>query len=1055
MTATFTPPAIDADQLTAFLDLVMPGDTVHEIALFDALDGRSLPLNMFARDPAQVQNALRAVHAGAYRVAYIRPNQLNREPTPGFAPIRSASKRYPHSAAVTSDVARLRWIQLDVDAAKDDGDRVATTDAQHADAIRKRDRVQSRLLTQWGIEAAYAGDTGNGGNLLVPIDLPNTAEHRRVLKAIVATINAEMAGEGIAIDPAVVDAPRFVGLAGTVNAKEPAPDATYPWRLRTGTIYPDVPPAPEELVRDLAAPSLRTRSSGPQGAREEIDLTAGERQMIVRAIAPHWRDGTRHTMGQAVTAMLWHRGIAYDDARSIIIALSANDTRQDDRLASLDRAWERGAAGEPLAFIDNLKEAMGEHGFADVGSVMRTIFRARRPVVTIGGTRIDRATPPHNEPASMDPGPADDSQHNSPPEPAEPPVMAGPPYSDDAYAVIDHAHHRYVPDSDKNLGYWQAITNFAAWVTGDYIYPENGELNYCEVVVQDHTGRMHGPKRVSASQFRRPDEWIGLFGSWPRVHDRVTRSQLLNAIQAASGTAPVTLVYDRTGWETTNGWRYLTASGAMGVDGLDTSVRVEPGGHLGAIALQGADDPSAVQAAVRRVLAMGEVAATPGGRMAVTALCGGAFRAPLIPARRANFTLNLVGETGSMKSGLAGLVLNLYGSAFNFDYLTGNWGSTAKANIDLLSRPRHTMLVIDDYLEGTTGGAHAARRAAERDALIRAQGNAAPVDRLKSDATRNNGNDPGVVLATTQETLGSFLNESEIGRQLVIPLKKQSAGQRGDLDADRLIDASLQDGQSGVYNLAFSAYIRHLAGQMDRIVSDMPGLHTTLCRTDLAGLRTRSGRPLHERTKPAAADLLLGWMYFLEFAEAIGAIDADERESIITRVTGEIAEIMIGQDQFQANEAPERAFLDLLQEAILTRHACLASRHNLEAPGQAGTMGWTPVEHASRDGAWTEYKPASHRIGWVDDDYVYLSAAKTSQALQAMAESSRRNVPFGERTIGQVLQRHGMALPGHGGRPTQNIRIGEHTDGGATMTRALVLPRSLVFPDLESESEAA
>jgi hypothetical protein len=760
----------DVDQMTAFLRLIMRGD-VHEIAVFDPVGADGTGINLFTGDPEEAIHHIQSIPAGAYRTAYIRPNPVGRARTKGFGPIRKAEAQEPHSAATWKDVSRLRFIQLDVDADKDDG-RKAATQSQHADSIRRRDRLRSWLFTQYGIEASYIGDTGKGGNLLIAVDLPNDAEHRRLVKTIFRTINRELAAEGISIDEKVSDAARFVGIAGTPNAKEERQDAMYPWRMRRGEVYPDVPATSIDALYDLAAPSLHRTQATPSGPRRNITLARDEQQSIITMIAPYWTDGVRHTTGQGVAGLLWHRGIGYEQARLIISTLSQNDNKPDDRLASLDRAYERGAAGETVEYFGTLTEVMGEDGLKEVGRLLRSIERAHGPTLTASGQR-----PP--DPASnADPRTEerDDEAENS----QEP---AGPPYSDSMFAVRWNVHHRYdepkmTKDGELVGGGWKPIANFAAYVIADAIYPEDDTLNYSEVILQDSKGRTHGPKRIPAVKFRRPDDWLGLFGSWPRVYPGVTSPVLLNAIQSASGFAPIVTVWDRMGW--TASGHFLSASGAMTPEGLDDSVRVEPGGRLEGIVLQDPGDIDPLRDAVRSILSMGEIAQTPAGDVAVSAMLAAALRAPLIPAKRANFSITLVGVTGSVKSGLAGLAASLYGPSFTYDHLHGSWQSTTNSLVDLISRPRHTMIVIDDYLEKETGSGVAGRRAIDRDTLIRHQGNGSTRSRLRSDATRNDGKDPAVVLVSTQETLGSYLDESEIGRQLIVPMQK------GDISIDRV-----------------------------------------------------------------------------------------------------------------------------------------------------------------------------------------------------------------------------------------------------------------------------
>ena len=79
-------------------------------------------------------------------------------------------------ACTDADITRLQFVLIDVDPERDHskGGKICTTDAEHEAAIKKTQAVNQYLIDEGcPPDAIVENDSGNGGALLLRIDLPN------------------------------------------------------------------------------------------------------------------------------------------------------------------------------------------------------------------------------------------------------------------------------------------------------------------------------------------------------------------------------------------------------------------------------------------------------------------------------------------------------------------------------------------------------------------------------------------------------------------------------------------------------------------------------------------------------------------------------------------------------------------------------------------------------------------------------------------------------------------------------------------------------------------
>ncbi len=138
------------------------------------------------------------------------------------------------------DIADLRNLLLDVDPKRLAG--ISSTDQEHEAALEMIELIRADLAGEGWSEPLIA-DSGNGGHLTYPLDLPNTDETVALLKAVLAALALRYADHlarlGLDLDQAVFNPSRLTKLYGTWARKgDSTPDRPH----RQSKILP--PPSP-------------------------------------------------------------------------------------------------------------------------------------------------------------------------------------------------------------------------------------------------------------------------------------------------------------------------------------------------------------------------------------------------------------------------------------------------------------------------------------------------------------------------------------------------------------------------------------------------------------------------------------------------------------------------------------------------------------------------------------------------------------------------------------------------------------------------------------------
>jgi hypothetical protein len=491
---------------------------------------------------------------------------------------------------------------------------------------------------------------------------------------------------------------------------------------------------------------------------------------------------------------------------------------------------------------------------------------------------------------------------------------------------------------------------------------------------------------------------VGLWG--PRavvLAGAATADHLRVAIQLLSGNVPIRIVYAHTGWREIGGaWLYLHAGGAIGAVGKADGIEVQLPDPLAPMELPVPPTGQDLMRAIRASLEILDVAP-----IHVTApVMGLVYRAPLAPA---DYSGHLSGPTGAGKTELAALASQHWGAGLDARRLPGSWGSTGNSLEALAHAAKDALLTIDDLVP-SGNAADNARLNREADRLLRAQGNRSGRGRCRTDGSLRPAHPPrGTILSTGEDTPRG---QSLRARLLVLELAKD------EMNWQRLTICQ-QAAAAGLFVQAMAGYVQWLAPQ---IASIREGL-----RAKAAEVRDRiRADGMHARTPSIIADLAIGWKYWLDYALAVGVVNAAERDELDQR---SIAALMdAGSRQIEHVEAaePTAYFQRLLAGALASGRAHVAGPDGL-FPGEPSVWGWRRGD-ITNGPPWTA---PTRRIGWLKGDQLYLEPQAAYAEAQELARHQGDGLAITVRTLWKRLHERGLLaeVDTRGGKTRYTVRV--------------------------------
>jgi len=164
-----------------------------------------------------------------------------------------------------SEIQRIRNLLIDIDPVRPEG--ISSTDTEHETAVGMA-KVIKAVLTKEGWPEPLVGDSGNGGHITYPLDLPVNEESTALVKGVLAALAQEysdmLARLKLEIDQAVFNPSRLTKLYGTMARKgDNTPDR--PHRLaRILSLPQERRPVPVELLRKIAQKAAAGETPEPR-----------------------------------------------------------------------------------------------------------------------------------------------------------------------------------------------------------------------------------------------------------------------------------------------------------------------------------------------------------------------------------------------------------------------------------------------------------------------------------------------------------------------------------------------------------------------------------------------------------------------------------------------------------------------------------------------------------------------------------------------------------------------------------------------------------------------
>lgn len=455
-----------------------------------------------------------------------------------------------------------------------------------------------------------------------------------------------------------------------------------------------------------------------------------------------------------------------------------------------------------------------------------------------------------------------------------------------------------------------------------------------------------GDVDVPADQLAKARRWSAQAVGASAVISPMSRDEAHVATAAqylGAGEWTSEVVFEHTGWRVLDGRnRFLSASGALGADGLDAGVTVDLGtDRLNGYALAdlaGVDDAELARA-VRASLDLRHLAPMK----LMVPLLAAAYRAPLplLPET----SVFVVGRSGSLKTAVSAVVAQHFGRRLDARNLPAEWKSTANSLEAMAHQLSNVLMVIDDYAPQASEDPR--RLAAAADRIFRGSANSSGRGRMRADGTLRPMKPPRSQFLSTGEDVPP--GESLRARLVIVNAEA--------VDKAKLTEAQ-QAAMSGTYELAMSGYVRWLADRQD---TD-PGYVDDL-RTQITDLRSQLLGNGHLRAPEAAAGLLVGWHQFLKYAVSIGALTAEEAKTLVTDVFAAIRDTASDQSGYAVGMKVADVYLTALRAALTGGNAYLADQLTGAEPRESPrAWGW----ESYTSGEIEQWRPRGKTcIGWL------------------------------------------------------------------------------------------
>ncbi|GEM_PF-4319886 len=541
----------------------------------------------------------------------------------------------------------------------------------------------------------------------------------------------------------------------------------------------------------------------------------------------------------------------------------------------------------------------------------------------------------------------------------------------------------------------EKLCNFVAMINKEIVYDDGfvESRYYClactlaDGVVREVT--------VSSTEFSSLN-WVARKLGAKAIIEYNQRRHIPAGIQTLSSKIITVRTYSHVGWRWLDGqWRYLTASGAIGSDGLANQYNVELDGKNRHYAFP---RPSRIgSSATQAVLKLLELASPEQSYPLFAAI----FLAPLCRFLPVDFSIFLCGTSGSFKSSIAAILQSFYGKEFNARCLPENWSSTDNAIAKNAFIAKDSIFVIDDYCLGNTNSKALESKA---DRIFRGAGNKAGRQRLIGGALTNQEHySRGLIIATGETVPSALSTESIQARLFIIEIKWMNV-------ATETLTRLQTDASSGVFALVMSSYIQWLAGHIDAFESIFKNRHRTLTQQ-----RNRS--QWHSRTPSNLAFLQIGLESALAFFRLNGTINEKEYDSLYEKGLDALVHAAESHELKIHTSRPEERFLSSLAVLFDAKKVHIVDADTGLTPRiNKGLKRWGWIKRNN------EYVAQGTQIGWLKGNDLYLDPQIVFKQVQSYCNEREAEPIQSSRKLWQCLYERGYLASHESSRDTYTVR---------------------------------
>lgn len=552
------------------------------------------------------------------------------------------------------------------------------------------------------------------------------------------------------------------------------------------------------------------------------------------------------------------------------------------------------------------------------------------------------------------------------------------------YGFVEKNNKTYRVDYDKEDNQILIeLADFCARIVEEKIFDDGVEARIRYVISGVHSDGSTLPTiEIDANDFSSMT-WVNReWGSRPIMYPRINPDLLRAAIQVFSREKSYQRVYLHLGWRQIDGKQiFLHATGGLDSNGLNPNVFVDASfSNMEYFELPEPPTDSvfireSILDSLKFLLVAPEEIAFP--------LFASIWRAPLRELSNIDFSLFLMGPTGTFKSELAGIVQSHYGVHFNSRNLPGNFTSTSNFLERKAYLAKDTCFVIDDFVPNVTPNYVA-------ENIFRGQGNNAGRGRMKSDGfTLRNPSFPRCLIVATGEDIP--LGQSLLPRLFILEVVRESVN-------TEVLTELQKTREMNSFALALASYIKWIASNFQMLKTQLP--------KKVADYRNKFfSEQLHRRTPSTIASLFLGLDVFADFVVDVGVFNETEKKNFLEKSWNALKRAAEKQLQFQECEDPVLRWKELLLAALTSGKVHLVSAETGMRPLFAEAFGWLKNE----EGYLT---PHGERIGWFSEakKEVWLNPDLAFSTIQRMASWQNSRVAIGKDTLWKRLADRGLIL---------------------------------------------